>query len=478
MIYRDEGQTMQGNFIANSNRFSHLGFHYYNDIDHYDEASLDFWLPKLKAAGTRWIVLFIPERAEIPEIFLTRLINAGIEPIINLQLSLSNPPNPELFRQRTAYYQHCGVHLIHFFSRPNMKSSWSVSDWQRPNLVEHFITVFCGLAEICIANKIIPVFPVLTPGGDYWDIPFLKESLRILRDHYAQSILPNMVFSADAGFQEHSIDWGKGGPAAYPSAGVYSENNPDHRGFHIYEWYQAIIRDILKKTYPMVLFQAGQWSLRTGPFDISSAESRRQFFRALTLVQQSVQNHSAEDELPSYIVCCNFYKLPTDYVLSGKAEKDEKKKSAFFKAGKTTVPNRDRTSEGKTISPTTINLAIRILNSIFPIILSALSPDLQQLIEKMIAKFKSVFSALFPSGENQSDYFLIPDVIELLSEDQRQLIQQYLQTTNCKAGRNLNEALTSKKVILVNDKTLYPQNIIKQLQSNNCQVRTLSVSKR
>jgi uncharacterized protein (UPF0210 family) len=118
------------------------------------------------------------------------------------------------------------------------------------------------------------------------------------------------------------------------------------------------------------------------------------------------------------------------------------------------------------------------LNSIFPIILSALSPDLQQLIEKMIAKFKSVFSALFPSGENQSDYFLIPDVIELLSEDQRQLIQQYLQTTNCKAGRNLNEALTSKKVILVNDKTLYPQNIIKQLQSNNCQVRTLSVSKR
>jgi len=38
--------------------------------------------------------------------------------------------------------------------------------------------------------------------------------------------------------------------------------------------------------------------------------------------------------------------------------------------------------------------------------------------------------------------------------------------------------LTSKKVILVNDKTLYPQNIIKQLQSNNCQVRTLSVSKR
>jgi len=58
------------------------------------------------------------------------------------------------------------------------------------------------------------------------------------------------------------------------------------------------------------------------------------------------------------------------------------------------------------------------------------------------------------------------------------MIQQYLQTTNCKAGRNLNEALTSKKVILVNDKTLYPQNIIKQLQSNNCQVRTLSVSKR
>ena len=74
------------------NQTKQLGFHYYSDTDHYDEASLDYWLPKLLAVGTRWLVLSIIERAEIPENFLKRVTAAGIEPIICPQFSISNPP--------------------------------------------------------------------------------------------------------------------------------------------------------------------------------------------------------------------------------------------------------------------------------------------------------------------------------------------------------------------------------------------------
>ena len=44
-----------------------LGFHYYKDAGHFDDPSLDYWLPKLQAAGTSWLVIYAPESGEIPE---------------------------------------------------------------------------------------------------------------------------------------------------------------------------------------------------------------------------------------------------------------------------------------------------------------------------------------------------------------------------------------------------------------------------
>lgn len=107
-----------------TSKINRLGFQYYNDVDHFDEASLSFWLPKLTAAGTRWIVLPIPESAEIPENFLREIVAAGIEPIIRVGYSLKNLPSPSVFRERIAYYQGLGVHLVQFFHAPNLKSSW------------------------------------------------------------------------------------------------------------------------------------------------------------------------------------------------------------------------------------------------------------------------------------------------------------------------------------------------------------------
>ena len=60
-----------------------LGFHYYKDAGHFDDPSLDYWLPKLQAAGTSWLVVYAPENGEIPENFIIRLRDVRIEPVVD-----------------------------------------------------------------------------------------------------------------------------------------------------------------------------------------------------------------------------------------------------------------------------------------------------------------------------------------------------------------------------------------------------------
>ncbi len=463
-----------------ASKMNRLGFHYYDDTDHYDSASLEFWLPKLLAAGTRWIVLYVPERAEIPENFLLRLIRAGIEPIINLQLSLSNPPDKELFRERTAYYRNVGIHLIQFFNRPNLKSSWSYADWQKPNLVERFVSRFCDYAAICISNQIIPIFPLLAPGGDYWDTAFLKEALQILRDKHAQTVLPNIIFSANAGFQEHSLDWGKGGPEANAETHAYQRGMPDHRGFYIFEWYQALIQQILRKPFPIMLFQAGQWSSQTGPFDTAPKESQQQFFKVLNMLQENVRTQHDEDVIPSYVIACNLYKLPTEYVMNQEAERTNQPFKLFAKTPSFKLfskPSDKPIVSGKTVGAEVGGFLISLILSVLRLLFNEIKPYLTIYAERAVNFLRSFFAYVL-RGEKINAYFLIPDSADLLNADQQKMIQKVVKSANCKAGRNLNDALASPKVILINDKSLYPQNIIRLLHNNNCQIRTVTVSKR
>ena len=470
---------MEGKLFSAANKSKQLGFHYYDDTDHYDEASLDYWLPKLQAAGTRWLVLSVLENIEIPENFMRRIAGAGIEPVISLQLSLSNPPLPEIFRERAAYYRKNGAHLIQFFCRPNMKDSWTPEDWLKPNLVERFITVFSEYAEICINQKIIPVFPLLQPGGDYWDISFLKESLHILNKQYDQTILPNIIFSADGGFQEHPLDWGKGGPEVCRPVFAYKSDQADHRGFYIFEWYHAIIRKELGKNVPLILFHTGRWTSETGPFDISPKEAKQQLFKVLSMLQEQSTQPSVTGSIPAYVISCNLYKLPSEYLMNQKFESEPVRSEKITKLRKKISINGSalsaKAAAAKTVSSEIGNLIWSLISALAPYFYGAGKTFLIAVGENFIKIVRSLI-AIILRGESISSYFLIPDAESLLTEEQKEIIHQYTSQKSCKSGRNLNEALSSPKVILLNDSSLYPRNIIKQLRYNNCQIQTVSVS--
>jgi len=70
-----------------------LGFHYFPDTDHYTRKDLETWLPLLNQLQAKWLVLLANGTRAIPEYFVTGLVEAGIKPIIHIQLPLPNSPS-------------------------------------------------------------------------------------------------------------------------------------------------------------------------------------------------------------------------------------------------------------------------------------------------------------------------------------------------------------------------------------------------
>jgi hypothetical protein len=81
--------------------------------------------------------------------------------------------------------------------------------------------------------------------------------LKALSRRGQRQLIDSLVLTAYAPAAGNSIEWGKGGPAAWPQARPYftPEDSQDHRGFRIYEWYRAIASETLGKARPVLSLQ-------------------------------------------------------------------------------------------------------------------------------------------------------------------------------------------------------------------------------
>jgi len=242
-----------------NSHLSRIGFHYFPDSMHYRESDLSIWLPKLKALGSSWLIIQSPIDRAIPEPFICGLCQAGIEPIIQFDLSLTNPPAPADLRTLLESYARWGARMTLLFDRPNTRSAWPSAGWVQQDLVERFLDRYIPLAEMTLQAGLKPVFPALEPGGNYWDLAFLRTLLESLERRQKNQLLDNLVLSAYSWTQGHSLNWGAGGPERWPEARPYftPADEQDHRGFRIFDWYEAIAKARLGKECPIILLQAG-----------------------------------------------------------------------------------------------------------------------------------------------------------------------------------------------------------------------------
>ena len=437
-----------------------LGFHYYKDSGHFDDPSLDYWLPKLQAAGTSWLVIYAPENGEIPENFIIRLREARIEPIVVLNYSISQPPAIQIFQQRMAYYHSIGIHMVQFFNRPNMKSSWSPEEWIKPGLVTRFTRKFADYAIVSIREKVIPLFPLLEPGGDYWDLAFLRSSIKQIKKEYSESILTNLVFSASACLNRHPVSWNEAGPAAFPASVPYENRQIDHRGFYLYNGYEEILRHELGKNVPLLLMNGGMWDANAGIFDVVTKESKQQYLNILNMLQEVTLK--GESRIPPYILSCCVYKLPSTESLSAAAVPESSIPGSIFGTEQKSFMSGSR-------SP------LQSLKNFFKNLKDFNFLAIPERIGTNIATiFKQLGKILF-QGESLKEYFLLPEVSSLFTEDQLNVIRQYIKLHKCSSGNDLNEALASKNVIMIDDQALYPAYMLRQLRDRGCAIQTVSL---
>lgn len=284
-----------------------VGFHYFPDTTHYTNKDLSTWLPILEQLKAGWLVLLSDTARAIPEQFLTGLLNAGITPIIHFRLPLPNSPAAGDMKAILTAYAHWGVKHLIFFDKPNMMQSWSSEGWVQQDLIERFIDRFLPLAVATLQVGMMPVFPPLEPGGSYWDISFLKQSLQSLQRRGYSNLVKQIGLACYAYTYNHELDYGAGGSAKWPKSLPYVKNvdSEDQRGFRNYEWLQAAAVSACGHELPV--FMLGAAIKEPG----SSYTPEIHAGVCLNILER-LKGSSPENTIPDYVKSCNFYLLSAE----------------------------------------------------------------------------------------------------------------------------------------------------------------------
>ena len=250
-----------------------LGFHFYPDDRHYSPADLAAWTPILRSFGAAWLVVRASASRSVPEDFLRGLLDEGIEPIIHLPAQIGRLTATDL-EPLLAAYNSWGVRHVVLHDRPNVRSSWEPSEWSRVGIVERFLDRLIPLWNLQADLGLVPFFPPLEPGGDYWDTAFLEGTLRGLARRGQEALLDRIAIGAYAFTYGKPLDWGIGGPAAWPESQPYHtpEGSQDQRGLRLPEWYAAISEASTGRPLPVYVLGGGAIPPRTADEPGSSFE--------------------------------------------------------------------------------------------------------------------------------------------------------------------------------------------------------------
>ncbi|MEX2162362.1 MAG: hypothetical protein WD751_10680 [Anaerolineales bacterium] len=287
-----------------------LGIHYFADIKHYSQADLDRWMPVMQSLGVNWVTLPAPLDRAIPNEFISALIDAGIQPVVHLDLPLTEAHEAEDFAPMFRAYASWGVRYVALFDRPNLRAQWPGTAWTQRGLVARFLDYFVPMAISALEAGLLPVFPALEPGGDYWDTAFLRSALETLSERGEGLLLESLALGAYAWTGDNSMTWGAGGPESWPATLPYHtpDGSEDQRGFRIFDWYNAISRAALGKELPIIILAAGVQAESGKSLDAQAGK------RAINMAETLEREASSEknNAVPTNVLACNLWLLAAD----------------------------------------------------------------------------------------------------------------------------------------------------------------------
>lgn len=423
-----------------------LGFHYFPDTLHYRESDLHTWLPELKALDASWLVCQAPIDRAIPEPFLTGLIQAGIEPVLHLNLSLSAPVDLDFLRLLFETYARWDIHYIILFDRPNERTSWTQSDWSQEDLVERFLDRYIPLANLALHEGLLAVFPPLEPGGSYWDTSFLHTAMQSLQRRGQKEILNHFIVAAYAWSCDHPLHWGAGGQERWAGAHPYftPEGEEDQCGFYVFDWYRTVIHMELNRNCPILLLGAGAVNPNQGnaaPLN-KTTHAQDTLTIAQLMVGEKIQDpEDAErtlEPVPSNVLAAAYYLLsaePGDASLS----------QAWFQGNHQTLP------------------VVEILHQ-WVATRQAKEPAPDTVVTTAHAK------VAFPI----SHYLLLPVYEWGVADWHLEIIRPFVKKYQPTIGFSLEEAAFARRVTVIGGLQAFSEEALNQLRKKGCQVERIS----
>ncbi len=421
---------------------SRYGFYYFPDSDHYRESDAHTWIPELLSLGAGWLTMLASTERAIPEAFIRQLVGAGIQPIIHMPVPINTSEIVKDLGLIFDAYARWGAKFIALFDRPNQMKNWDPSMWAQKNLVERFLDKFIPIAEAARKSGLIPIFPPLEPGGDYWDTAFLHTSLQGLQRRGQDDMLEQLVLSAYAWTGNRSPDWGEGGPERWPGARPYGtpQNSEDQLGYRIFDWYLATAQAAIGKTLPIILIGAGS-RIGDQPDKLSPAVDANghawQNMTLVTLIQGQTQEY---ESVPAELVTCNFW------VLSA-SQDDPCVSQAWYK------PDRQQL-------PVVAQLKEWVVNR-------GVSPS-------KMPKNKSITVTAFNNPRPIAHYLLLPTFEWGPADWHLDAIRPFINKYQPTIGFSPVEASHARKVTVVGGATAVPEEIIDGLLAAGCIVEQIN----
>lgn len=424
-------------------QINRLGFHYYPDSLHYTAQDLQTWLPLLSRLNVGWLAMESPTTRAIPEAFIRGLLKQGISPLIQFPFSLVDPPELREVAPIIEAYIKWGALHIQIFDRPNLQRTWGPAFWSHPDLAEAFVDAFLPWAQWIVRCGGYPILPPLQPGGDYWDTAFLQNVLTILERRQQTSIIENLHLSAYAWTHNHPLEWGQGGPLAWPEARPYcqSPDTQDQRGFRIFEWYEAIAQSVLERSLPIHLFHVGLPSdpqilfSQSDGFHPAEMPAIQHLYESLA--PKGITTVPLAAEYPPSLLSCNFWLLSASPNTPFAAQ-------AWFHEGK---PANDA-------------------------VMQLISPDATHPHSQFTPGSPGIFEHLKrPIGH----YILLPPDWTTQPELIPILLSQMPTGDTPTLGTALSEAVLAQRVTLVEPEKFAPE-VIEQLRASGCVVDTITLN--
>jgi len=430
-----------------------IGVHYFQDAVHYRTTNLRNWVPELHALGVSWLTLHAPNDRAIPEAFLKGLLDQNIEPILQFKMPIDDPQPLEDSITLFSTYARWGVNYIVLFDRPNSRAAWSATDWTQIDLVERFLDRYIPYAVSALQAGLIPVFPPLEPGGDYWDTAFLKTSLHAIKRRGQQEIIDNLIVGAYANARQRPITWGRGGPQRWPKTQPYTStsSSEDQCGFYIFDWYIPIIESVTQKPATIIMFEAGARLNEINAGNITKLDLDDHTLRNLSLIEavasekikksnnsERKSSHTIIDPVPPQVISSNFWLLSA-------ALNNPHLPNAWYKPDGTTLP-----------------------------VVEAVNKFVSENLINPKPKYTLSTSSLKGKEKSISHYLLLPSYEWGVVDWHLDLIRPFVKEHQPTIGFSLEEASKAVKVSVVGGIQAFSQDDLNTLKTSGCVVNRIS----